>query len=435
MRLLRISEKFPKGIPVTFFLLLAVSAILVTRLLFVNYTRGWEQFPDIRIYQAVGKTVLMGINPYDYADKPELRRQLRLESRTAPGDFVTRSQAVWDLYMSANPPGSTLLYAAFEKIAHGSRFVWRQLFILGDIAILLGMASLINTLPDGMADVRRQAGVFCLSVLYSFLSLYKPFISEDKQFQTAFMLFAAAALLAAHRKSVAQAFFQGVLLSVSVLFKVFGIILLPLWFSKMRYQKLGYMLWSVSGGCVPAILMVLAFGISGPLTALANRGANSGFGYPLSASPWRLLLPQMSIGVIVAIKITTILSCCTLLVVLLRKGKIDMLNFCAGLGVVLGCLWFQNGSIDRLNILVMFALASVVTLSANRFALLALIATIVSGISFAMKFPEGSDEVVDAQMVGCVLLAYFATLISFWVFPETKASHASVSREPLSSAS
>jgi hypothetical protein len=233
------------------------------------------------------------------------------------------------------------------------------------------------------------------------------------------MLFTAAALLAAHRKSVAQAFFQGMLLSASVLFKVFGIILLPLWFSKVRQQKPSYMLWSVIGGCVPAILMALAFGISGPLTALANRGANSGFGYPLSASPWRNFLPLMSLSVVVAIKITTILSCCALLVALLRKGKIDMLNFCAGLGVVLGCLWFQNGSIDRLNILVMFALASIVTLSTNRFALLALIATVVSSINFAVKFPEGSDQVVDAQTVGCVLLAYFATLISFWVFPET----------------
>ena len=100
----------------------------------------------------MGKAVLIGINPYN-ADKPELRRQLRLESRTAPDDFVTASQKKWDFYPTANPPGSTALYAAFEKIAHGSRLIWRQLFILGDIAILFGMVSLISTLPGGMADI------------------------------------------------------------------------------------------------------------------------------------------------------------------------------------------------------------------------------------------------------------------------------------------
>src|SRR4051794_6403807 len=102
------------------FILVTVAAIFFTRDAFIQNTRSWEDFPDIRIYQGVGKTVLAGVNPYDFSDQLEKRRQIRFEMATGPTDFVTRDPIVWDGYLSANPPGSTLLYALLERIAQGS---------------------------------------------------------------------------------------------------------------------------------------------------------------------------------------------------------------------------------------------------------------------------------------------------------------------------
>lgn len=397
------------------FLMLTAATIFVSRDAFIGYTRGWEEFPDIRIYQVVGKAVLAGVNPYDYSDHMEKRRQLRHEMATGPTDFITRDQDVWDRYLSANPPGSTMLYALLEKIAQGSRTMWRELFIAGDIAILLGMWALIRNLEGGLSDVQRQAAIICLAVIYPILSMAWPFVSEDKQFQTALLLFGAAILLGPYRESAMRDLLTGFMLSVGVIFKLFGIILFPLWLSKARERPISFTVWSAIGGCVPPLLAYWAFG-AGPVTALLHRGANASVGFGTSGSPWQLLAVTNG-TVFVAVRLMTVFLCVGGLTFLFWKRKIDALNLSAGLGVVLGCLWLQDGSMDRMNIVIMFAIASLATLSTGRFLWVALFVTAVAAVGFELKFPAGVDQRLDAILVVLFILAYAAALSSLWFAP------------------
>lgn len=393
------------------FIILTATAIFFSRHLFIEKTPGWADFPDIRIYQVVGKAVLAGVNPYDYSDHVETRRQLRLGMALSPTDFVTVSEDTWNHYLSDNLPGSTVLYALLEKIANGSRRAWRELFIAGDIAILLGLWALMETLKGGILDARRQAAVICLTVFYPILSMSIPFVSEDKQIQTALLLFGAALLLNPDRRSALKDLLVGFVLSFGVIFKLFGIILFPLWLSKARERPISFTIWSIAGGCVPLLLAYWMFG-AGPVTAILQRGARASAGLASSGSPWRLL-PVTSPMMFVAARLITNLLCVCGLVFLFLKGKIDALNLSAGLGVVLGCLWLQNGSMDRMNIVIMFAIACLATLSTARFLGMALFVTALSAVGFELKQASGGvDQRLDAIIVALFVLAYAVTLSS-----------------------
>lgn len=393
------------------FLLLTAAAIFFTRAAYIRKTAGGEDFPDIRIYQVVGKLVLAGVNPYDFSDHIEKRRQLRLGMATGPTDFVAVDQGVWDQYVSANLPGSTLLYALFEWVAQGSRFVWRELFIAGDVAIFLGLWALMANLKGGVSDVRRQTAIFSLAVIYPILSMAWPFVSQDKQFQTALLLFGAALLLSPQR-SAARDLFTGFVLSLGVVFKLFGIILFPLWLSKVRERPTSFTVWSLLGACAPLVLAYWAFG-AGPVTAILHRGVHASTGFAASGSPWQLL-PIASDTVLFTLRLITVLLCGWGVVFLFLKGRIDALNLSAGLGVVLGCLWLQSGSIDRMNIVIMFAIASLASLSTARFLCITLLMTAVATVSFGLKYPSGVDQRIDAIVVTLFILAYAATLLSLW---------------------
>ena len=148
------------------FVLLGIAGILVIRLAVILTTPRTADFLDPRIYQGTGQTMLAGLNPYDYAGQPALRGALRAKMAAGPGvDEFTQTQEAWDYYVSGNLPASTALYALFETVARGSRFEWRLLFILGDIAIFLGLVALLKTLRGSIESASDQAGMLCLTVI------------------------------------------------------------------------------------------------------------------------------------------------------------------------------------------------------------------------------------------------------------------------------
>ncbi len=188
-----------------------------------------ENFLDPRIYQAAGQVVLAGINPYDFSDNPSLREKLRMDMAAPGTEGFTETQEQWNYYVSGNPPASTALYALFEALAHGSRVVWRLLLIAGDVSLFLGVFALLKTLRGRVDGALDQAGCFCLTVINPILILAGCAIPEDKQFQTALVLFSAAWLLSPAAATTRRAVGTGIFLSLSVFFKVFGVFLAPLW--------------------------------------------------------------------------------------------------------------------------------------------------------------------------------------------------------------
>ena len=366
-------------------------------------------FLDPRIYQGAGQTVLAGVNPYDVAARQSLRQHLRA-TMTAPGteDF-TGTQESWDYYVSGNPPASTALYALFEAIAHGSRLVWRLLLVLGDVALLLGLIALLRTVNGGMETAGTQLAVFCLAVINPVLIVSGCAIPEDKQLQTALMLYAASLLLSPATTSARQALWSGFVFSLSVFFKLFGVFLFPLWLVRVRQEGWRFALWSGFGGLVPAAAALAAFGHYF-VGAMAARGVQNSIRGAEHGSPW-VLLPIGGNAYLVA-KIVTVGLFCALLLRLFAKRRIDVLNLCAGINVAVVCVWLDKGAINRMNIAIIFAVAALASLSRAWFAYLSVGLVAVSTVAYAVAFGvlRAHPDSVDSILVLLFVLSYVTVL-------------------------
>lgn len=392
------------------FVLFGIVCIIVTRIAVILATPRTADFMDPRIYQGAGQTVLAGVNPYDFAAKQPLRESLRARM-TAPGtESFTGTQAAWDYYVSGNPPLSTALYVLFEFIAHGSRLAWRFLLILGDVALFLGLVALLRTVNAGVERTGTQIAAFCLAVVNPVLILSGCVIPEEKQFQTALMLYASSLLLSPAPMPVPRALWSGVMCSLSVLFKALGVFLLPLWLARVQRDGRRFALWSVLGGLLPAAASLAMFGhyFIGAMTA---RGIQNSIQGPEHASPW-VLLPLVGHAYLSA-KILVVGGICALLLWLLLKRRMDVLNFCAGLSVAFVCLWLDKGSMNRMNISIVFAVAALASLSRPAFVYFSIGLAAVSAAAYALGLGalKVHPDSVDSLLVLLFALAYLVVLL------------------------
>jgi len=396
------------------FLLVGLAALVVIRLAVIFATPRTADFNDPRIYQGVGQTVLAGVNPYDYADQPALRAKLRAQMASGRADDeFTRTQASWDYYVSGNLPASTALYAAFEAIAHGSRFVWRLLFILGDAALFLAAFALVRTLHGRVDSGADQAALICLAVINPVLIVSGCAIPEDKQFQTALMLWASALLLARGPSTVKRAAGVGLVLSLSVMFKLLGVFLLPLWVADVRKVGRRFALWSVLAGLVPVALSFAFFGHYF-VNAMLARGVSNSVDYPEHASPW-VLLPNIESVPYLPLRIAVEAAFCGVLVALLWRRRIDLLNFCAGLCVAFTCIWLDRGAMNRMNMAIILAVASLAALSRTLFLRFCVAMVLISAAAYLLGVGllKVRLELIDAVLISLFLVAYLICLARY----------------------
>lgn len=397
-------------------MLVAVACIVVTRLATIALTPGSVHLDDIRGYQITGRLVAEGINPYDYADHAARRQALRIGMKADPVKVhATDSQALWDYYVSSNLPMVALLCGAMEMLAHGSRFIWRLLMIGGDIAIFFGLAALFRRVQGGLESTANQVGILALSVFYPALIVDGTAIPEVKQVETALMLFGAALLLAPRPLAAWRGVVTGAVLSLSILFMLFGAFLFPVWLRRSVQEWPRFVLWTVLGGLIPVAVSFWAFG-TGFVPEILARASTEGGGTAMHSSIW-MLLPWQSAAAIMAAKIVSATVAFAVLVLLLARRRIDLMNFSAGLAVIYGTLWLSHGALNRENITLVFAIACLATLSPAKFLLNALYAMAVSGVVFLgfgvlkLALHVGlTYETASASIVLLVVCGYFATL-------------------------
>ncbi len=98
------------------------------------------------------------------------------------------------------------------------------------------------------------------------------------------------------------------------------------------------------------------------------------------------------------------------------RGKIDLLNCSAALSVVFACLWLLAGSMDRMNIAMMFALVCSATISVKAWRTLALVNFLVQvpiyvAVYRHKQYALGLDpELPDAVATVIFVVSYFAVL-------------------------
>ena len=395
------------------FLIVSLATIVVIRLAVIVATPHSTELYDLRIYQGTGKVVLAGLNPYNFNTAKEQREALRRSMVPASRgpDLFTDSTDMWNYYVSGNLPASTIMYAAFEWVSGGNGFVWRLLFIAGDIGIFLGLCSLIRNIRGTVSGKGDQLGIFALSVLNPVLLVNGCAIPEDKQFQTALMLFCASALLGqSQRKAAIQGLGSGLLLSLGTLFKAFSIFLVPLWLRRTTTADFRYFLGSVLGAALPAVLAVFGFGIAF-LVTVGARAASESFTGPIHASPW-VLLTGLGAGGYLLAKSVVVLALGALLLYRWRQQQIDLLNLCAGACLVFVTLWLDRGAMNRMNIGIVFAIAALASVAPVAWYLLALGFAAVSALAYVFGYAliHWRLETIDAVLTTIVLIGYFVAI-------------------------
>jgi hypothetical protein len=392
------------------YLLAGVALIIGSRLLVISLTPQSADFPDTRIYQGTGQVVLAGVNPYDFDDQPQLREELRsrMAADEADGGFA-HTLDVWNYYVSGNLPASVALYTLFEYVAAGSRHTWRLLLILGDIAMFVGALSLFKTVRGEPLDPSSQIAAFFLVIANPSLVVAGTAIPEDKQFQTALLMFGAAFLLSPRPTGTARGLAGGFLISVSVLFKFFGAFLLPMWLARAIKEWPKFALSTAAGALPPIAASFMAFGPHF-LSTMSDRALRDSVMGPEHVSPW-VLLPFLG-PYYLAAKLAVTAAFCVFLLALLAKRRIDLLNGCAGFAVAFACIWLDKGSMNRVNIAMIFAMAALVTLGPKALVALSAFTATAALVGYAagVGLLHMELERVEAGLVLLFLVSYVVVI-------------------------
>jgi hypothetical protein len=340
------------------FLMLTLVSMLIVRGAIIVATPEMASYIDLSIYREVGQLVLHGVNPYDFAAQSEVRERLRTDGVGASGG-IAETRESYDYYTSANLPGSTLLYAALEWASGGNPVWWRVAFLCGDLLIALGAGLLMARAGAELRSVGARLGFFAVLVAYFTLLRSGTWVPEDKQFETGLLLLVAAWLLprpeATRRWSAAGA---GGVWACSILFKAFGVVLLPLVVRHFVRRPARELVWFVVGFLVVAVAIVWRFSDSF-ITLIARRAYAGSVSGAAFASPW-ILLPWPA--ALSWLKPMTTLVAIALLGVAYARKRLDLLNVLAGILLCGICIWITTGSMDRMNITMVFACFCLATL-------------------------------------------------------------------------
>ena len=182
----------------------------------------------------------------------------------------------------------------------------------------------------------------------------------DKQFQTALMMLFAGLLISQPKSPIRASVAIGIVGSLSVLFKALGVFLLPLalWYFYRRPRR------ELATAVLAALVTALPF-MAFLQYLLHSTDDQQGAGRILNSHGRR---PQFAVDILSGLLhvLSSSIDMCGIGSGdrdLSLERQIDLLNCMAALTLVFICLWTNGGSMDRLNIAMMFALLCTATIS------------------------------------------------------------------------
>src|SRR5262249_10418924 len=395
------------------FLLLAATALIVSRAVIIVATPAQNNNIDLSIYREAGQLVLAGVDPYAFQAQPNLGEKFRTDGRGAVR-WVAEDVNRYNYYVSSNLPGSTLLYAAVERLSRGSPLGWRIAFMLGDLLMLLSAYFFFMRSEAPFNEPLPRLAFVALFLAYPSLLIWGTVLPEDKQFQTALLLMLAALVVApsaSGRKLVNGAAIGGVA-AVGIPFQALGAVRLPLagrYLIRRPIRETAAALATFS-----AVALGLVWPFSGAfIDLIANRAYAGSTSAPGHASPWTLLPSFMPLQYLrPAITLAAVCIC----LIAYCKGKIDLLNCLAGCLVAVVCIWITTGSMDRMNIAMIFALVCLATVSSKLWPRL----IFANAVAQALIYPAGivlnhataeTLEACDAWATALFLVLYFGSIL------------------------
>ena len=411
------------------FLMFIAVAIIVSRLTLIIASPSLDRLPDLSIYRATGELVANGINPYVFSAAPASREAIRRKWIAVEPRF-SHDKARFNYYVSSNLPASSALYGLIYYLFGDDAFMWRLSFVLGDLLIFVGAATLLYVTRNRLDQWADRLGLFLLCVIYPSLLIQGTLIAEDKQFQTGLVLIVSALLVRQMTESKATTVVVGLLFSLGVLFKFVGTFLSPLFIIRYFRQPVQRLVISGLSGLV---LLVFAFAFFGPdfVLTMAGRAEIGSLSVPQQASPWQLF-SALDLTTLYLIRNLVVGFFVGLLCLAIVFRRIDLLNFCAALTVLFLAFWLMNGAINRINIGMLFAMFCVLA----RLPIAGVLLVIFNTIAQAIIYPsvifilrekiDYFDDVVVALFVASYIVAL---IIMGSVRSDSGASEARVMRE------
>jgi hypothetical protein len=286
--------------------------------------------------------------------------------------------------------------------------------ISGDLALLLAAYFFFRRNGIDLNGWRAKCALALPTIWYPSLLFWGTAFPEDKQFQTALMVTLAALLTAPRRSPRLNAALIGVVGCLSLLFKAFGIFLAPLMLQFFLRRPRRELIIAAIVGIIVALPLVLYFDLSfvtRMLDRLGSGGAVTTWNN-FHGSPWQLA-PYSWVSFARQVVSLTLVG---LVIVAYFRDAIDLLNCIAALCVVFVCLWLVGGSMDRMNIAMVFALICTATISLrtclilstlNCIAQLPIYVFVIKKMQYAYEI---EFEMPDAVATTFFLILYFSML-------------------------
>lgn len=392
---------------------LAIILVVLGRTALVLLTPRDDQTIDLSLYQEVGELLVNGIDPYDFSAQAPLREKLRLNGYGAD-PYVKQTREGYDYYVSGNLPASTALYGLLEIASGGNPKIWRIGFVLGDVSIVLAAFFFLRRAGVELQTPVQKLAFLAGAVVYPSLIQWGTLWPADKQFQTALMMLLAGLLISQPKSPIGASVAIGIVGSLSILFKALGLFLLPLacWYFYRRPRR--EFATAVLAGLVTALPFMALFNLSF-IQLMINRvmAGSAAAAAADHGSPW-ILFPDFFMSSVRP------LLCVALVAAIAAyrwKGKIDLLNCMAALTLVFICLWTNSGSMDRLNIAMMFALLCTATISVQYWQTLTLFNYVIQfpvyaycGLQHFRRWPAQDLQWFDAAVTVIFLVSYFCIL-------------------------
>jgi|GEM_PF-3745014 len=193
----------------------------VPRYIIIKNSEEFNKHTDLQLYINAGLLIVNNINPYDFSDNVNLRKELRLNA-SLNQEWLRHDQDKWNYYTSSNLPASQLYYGAVEYLANSNPLYYRIIFAIVDSILSVFIFAFIIQFWNGKSFRSNIAFAVFLGALNPILLYWGALIPQDKGLQILLMI--ASLLFAQQNKLIWSAVFLG----LAVCFKGLGIFLVPL---------------------------------------------------------------------------------------------------------------------------------------------------------------------------------------------------------------
>jgi len=411
---------------------------LSLRFILILLSHSKNEDIDLKIYRDTGQLVVNGVNPYDYADKVDIRQQLRTDKDNF-NDWVCSDQDKWNYYASSNLPMASLFFGAIEYFFSSPK-AYRYIFSFFDSLLsVIIVAFVINkwkfALPDNRffrmipPKIKQSLPLLValsLGALSPVLFLWGTYVPEPKG--TGLLLILSAIYFSCSENGKLNTFLSPVLLGFSVAFIGLGVFVAPLclyYVYKNNNNDFRKILFYCFIALIACLICLLPF-VPELFEMMLQRVRFAVQTEPHHGSMWCVLF-KMFPNAWVMIKNIFILLFVSVNIIGFFMKRLDVAILSVNLLFLFDVIYLLNGSMDRMNIAL---LTLIIILGCSGLSCitstLGIVYVIYGTFSFFCSYFYGLKESIDGIFVFAFTLLYFLMLV-FQTFSKKNSRYETLS--------